>query len=135
MSWLGGGCRGNAPLSPARDLNAPARMVLTERWRSGGRLIIVDETGDRLAPLLVPGSETAGAPAVDEHPAFSPDGRWIVFASTRDRGDRRRSLWIADARPDGAPRRITSGSASDLDPTWTSSGDAIVFASDRADSI
>lgn len=107
-------------------------MVLTERWRSGGRLIIVDETGDRLAPLLVPGASADGAPAIDEHPAFSPDGRWIVFASTRDRDDRRTSLWIAEARPDAVPRRLTTGTGADVDPIWTPAGDAIVFASDRA---
>lgn len=131
LAALAMGCGGTATTLPGRDLDAPARMVVTERWRSGGRLIIVDETGDRLAPLLVPGDDAAGAPAVDEHPAFSPDGRWIVFASTRARDDRRRSLWVAAARPDATPRRITSGAASDIDPTWTADGDAIVFASDR----
>ena len=126
------GCKGNVPAPPARDLNAPARMVVTERWRSGGRLIVVDETGDRLAPLLVPGASADGVLAVDEHPAFSPDARWIVFASSRDRSDHRTSLWIAEARPDAMPRRLTSGTAADVDPTWTPSGDAVVFASDRA---
>jgi hypothetical protein len=125
-------CRSNVPPPPARDLDAPARLVLTERWRSGGRLIIVDETGDRLAPLLVPGAAGDGSLAVDEHPAFSPDGRWVVFASTRDRDDGRRSLWIAEARPDAVPRRLTTGGASDIDPTWAPAGDAVVFASDRA---
>lgn len=105
-------------------------MVVTERWRAGGRLIIVDETGDRLAPLLVPGAAADGTPAVDEHPAFSPDGRWVVFASTRTRDDRRTSLWIAEAHPDAMPRRLTTGAA-DVDPTWTPDGDAVVFASDR----
>jgi dipeptidyl aminopeptidase/acylaminoacyl peptidase len=105
-------------------------MVLTERWRDGGRLIIVDETGDRLAPLLVPGAAADGTPAVDEHPAFSPDGRWVVFASSRGRADRRTSLWIAAAHPDAVPRRLTTGAA-DVDPTWTPEGDAVVFASDR----
>lgn len=114
-----------------RDLDGPARIVLTERWRDHGRLIIVDETGDRLAPLLVPGTTAAGAPATDEHPAFSPDGRAIVFTSNRDRDDRGRSLWLAAARPDAVPVRLTADAASDVDPVWESDG-AIVFASDRA---
>jgi TolB protein len=115
-----------------RDFDAPARMIVTERWRDGGRLIIVDETGDRLAPLLVPGEAADGTLAVDEHPAFSPDGRWVVFASSRERDDRHTSLWIAEARPDAVPRRLTTGTFADVDPTWTPRGDAVVFASDRS---
>ncbi len=109
--------------------------MLTERWRSGGRLIIVDETGDRLAPLLVPGTTSSGGLATDEHPSFSPDGRWIVFASTRDRGDPRTSIWIARAQPESLPVRLTEAAAADVDPTWTPAGDAIVFASDREGSM
>jgi hypothetical protein len=120
---------------PVRDLDAPARIVVTERWRDGGRLIVVDETGDRLAPLLVPGVTAGGAAAVDEHPAFSPDGRWIVLASTRERRDGRTSLWVAAARPDAVPVRLTAADAADVDPTWSAAGDAIVFASDRGASF
>ncbi len=136
-AWLAilgvvGACRGAGSAVPHRDLDGPARLVVTERWRGGGRLIIVDETGDRLAPLLRPGSTASGDHATDEHPGFSPDGRWIVFASTRDRGDGRTSLWLAAARADATPVRLTTGTAADVDPTWAPDGDAIVFASDRA---
>lgn len=123
-------CASPPALAP-RDLDAPARMVLTERWRGGGRLIVVDETGDRLAPLLVPGTTATGELAVDEHPAFSPDGAWIVFASSRDRDDGRTSLWLAPTRPGARPHRLTDGPWADVDPTWSPAGDAIIFASDR----
>lgn len=125
------GCLPPPPPPPPRDLAAPARMVLTERWRDGGRLVIVDETGDRLAPLLVPGATAGGALAVDEHPAFSPDGRWLVFASNRERDDGRTSVWLAAARPDAVPVRLTAGASAEVDPTWAPTGE-VVFASDRA---
>lgn len=101
-------------------------MVLTERWREHGRLVIVDETGDRLAPLLEPGRDADGKLAIDEHPAFSPDGRWIVFASNRERAAEDRGVWVARALPDARPIRLTAGAARAIDPIWTPEG--IVFA-------
>lgn len=101
-------------------------MVLTERWREHGRLVIVDETGDRLAPLLEPGRDADGKLAIDEHPAFSPDGRWIVFASNRERAAEDRGVWVARALPDARPTRLTAGAARAIDPIWTPEG--IVFA-------
>ena len=86
--------------------------------------MIVDERGDRRAPLLV-------EPAADEHPAFSPDGRWLVVASRRDRRDEGTSLWVVPAVAEASPVRLTDGPARDLDPVWTPDGRAIVFASDR----
>ncbi len=100
--------------------------MLTEQWREHGRLVIVDETGDRLAPLLVAGRDRTGALAIDEHPSFSPDGRWLVFASNRGLDPDRRALWTARAEPDAVPQRLTSASAHEIDPIWTPDG--IVFA-------
>ena len=55
---------------------------------------------------------------VDEHPAFSPDGRWVVFSSGRS-GDV--ELWIA--HPDGSDlRRLTERAGADWLPRWRSPG-------------
>jgi Tol biopolymer transport system component len=62
----------------------------------------------------------------------SPDGRWIVFASTRGRALDETSLWIAPVEPDAVPEALTRGTAIDSHPTWTPDGRAIVFASTRA---
>jgi len=69
--------------------------------------------------------------ARDTNPAISPDGRWIVFASSRGRPLDETSLWIAPLEPDADPVRLTSGAWLDAHPSWMADGRAIVFASTR----
>ncbi|HTR56491.1 MAG TPA: hypothetical protein VMJ10_37715 [Kofleriaceae bacterium] len=70
--------------------------------------------------------------ARDTNPAVSPDGRWIVFASSRGRPLDETSLWIAPLRPDAVAVPLTRGAFIDAHPTWMPDGRAIVFASTRA---
>ena len=67
------------------------------------------------------------------NPAVSPDGQWIVFASTRDRTDDQTSLWLAKVGVEVTPTRLTNVAAIDAHPIWTRDGRAIVFASTRGD--
>jgi gamma-glutamyltranspeptidase/glutathione hydrolase len=60
--------------------------------------------------------------AAVRQPAFSRDGRLAVAL----RGD----IWIMSA--DGAWTRVTSGGASDREPTWSPDGSYLVFSSDRS---
>ena len=64
------------------------------------------------------------------HPAFSPDGRKIVFSSTRDAGSNG-DLYVMNA-DGGNQRRITNSSVSDYQPDWSPSGTRIVFVSDES---
>jgi Tol biopolymer transport system component len=123
----------SAALADARAaLAAPAatRLCVVERGAQGSRLVMVDEDGLRQRVLTEAGGATA---VLDLMPAWSPDGRWIVFASSRERGEpagERFSLWIVSALdPDATPVRLTRGAAVDWMPTWTPDGRAIVFAS------
>jgi Tol biopolymer transport system component len=61
----------------------------------------------------------------------SPDGRWVVFASSRGRALSETSLWIARVAADAEPMQLTTGTAIDSHPVWTRDGKAIVFASTR----
>jgi Tol biopolymer transport system component len=116
--------------SPPAQHPAPpiaVRIVATERGGAGGRLVVIDEAGDRQAEL-VPAAVTT---ARDNSAAFSPDGAWIAFASSRTRDLDRTSLWIVPAVIGAAPIRLTDDRADDLAPAWTPGSDALVFASDR----
>jgi Tol biopolymer transport system component len=56
-------------------------------------------------------------------PELSPNGEWILFTKHGD------GLWLM--RPDGEnPHRLTN--RDDIDPTWSSDGSMIAFASSRS---
>jgi Tol biopolymer transport system component len=117
-------------MRPASQPAPPDRIaiVAAERGPEGARLVSIDEHGDRQVELVRP----ADARVRDTHPAVSPDGQWIVFASTRERSFDETSLWIAAAGVAMPPHRLTQGKAIDSHPAWTPDGRAIVFASTRA---
>jgi len=102
-------------------------IVASERGPRGTRLVAIDEHGDRRLVLIAP----AVGVVRDSHPAVSPDGAWIVFASSRGRALDETSLWIARLGVEAVPVALTSGLAIDSHPTWTPDGTAIVFASTR----
>jgi TolB protein len=73
------------------------------------------------------------------NPAWSPDGRWLVFATVANAGDWARQttsrpsssdLWLMDVNAD-TRIRLTSADALNLMPTWTPSN-TLVFVSDRS---
>jgi dipeptidyl aminopeptidase/acylaminoacyl peptidase len=64
---------------------------------------------------------------------LSPDGRRVVFALTRTDVEKDRTvtnLWLVDTAG-GAPRQLTSATASDTAPRWSPDGTQISFISDR----
>lgn len=126
-----------APVTPAASEETEAGaevppIIAMQRARRGGRLVFLDETGARHADL----TEVGPVPLRDHSPAWSPDGRWVVFASSRGREDMlHTSLWIIAAGPEAQPRRLTSGAFEDRDPAWMPDGTAVVFSSNRSGSF
>ena len=57
-------------------------------------------------------------------PAFSPDGRWIVFSRT-DAKDL--ELFKVRADGEGDPIQLTDNVTNEMDPAWSPSGKKIVF--------
>jgi Tol biopolymer transport system component len=66
-------------------------------------------------------------PANDALPSWSPDGKRLVFRSTRDGN---KELYVINADSTGLTR-LTSSPGTDTFPSWSPLGDRIVFASDR----
>lgn len=101
------------------------RLVVSEAWNGGSRLVLVDERGDRWAVVT---SGRGGLPTRDEQAAFSPDGRWLAFVSSRGRDPEHTSLWLMPAAAGATAVRVTDGTGDDVDPTWTPDGTAVVFS-------
>jgi Tol biopolymer transport system component len=102
-------------------------IIAAERGPHGARLVVLDERGDRQFDLIRP----ADTLVRDTHPVVSPDGAWVVFASSRRRAIDETSLWIAPLVAGAEPQALTHGSAIDSHPVWTRDGSAVVFASTR----
>lgn len=62
----------------------------------------------------------------ESEPAFSPDGRWIAFVSTRDGSAQ---LYVLSTSG-GEARKVTSLSTGVSAPVWSPDSKALVFASD-----
>lgn len=100
--------------------------------RDGRLAVSVD--GD----LYVRSSARAGAwrqvtrgPAWDRQPTWSPDGRWLVFSSTRAAGNE--DLWrlaIDRLEARGVPERLTTDPAPDVEPTVAADG-SVLFVRGR----
>ena len=133
-----------APVAPAADRVA---IVVAERGDHGIHLVGIDEHGDRQFELV----RAADEQARDTNPAISPDGKWIVFASSRGRPIAETNLWIARTLPDALAAPLTHGIAIassavpgeaappnggapviDSHPVWRPDGRGIVFDSTRA---
>ena len=105
---------------------AAARIVSTERGPRGGRLVLVDENGARMADLTPIARRVA---TIDSNPAWSADGRWIAFASNRERvGLDQTSLWLVGSRG-SALHRLTRERSVDRDPRWSPDGRHLVYSS------
>jgi Tol biopolymer transport system component len=73
-------------------------------------------------------AQVTQGPYTDRQPAYSPDGRTIVFVSDRSGN---RDLWRF-ARDTGELRRLTDHEAIDWDPALSADGERLVFSSNRS---
>ena len=75
-------------------------------------------------------TRTAGS-VVDSEPAWSPDGRRIVFARTIDNGFN--VLWTIGVDGKGLRRLVDDRSQLEHGPSWSPDGKQIVYVSDASD--
>ncbi len=100
-----------------RPLRPMAKAVdLDLAWSPSGRHIaVVEQTGPHDVRIVVLDREgrehgVIDGPGVDEHPAWSPDGSWLAFTTSRAGNP---DVWIATA--DGSQSRPVSASPA---PEW-----------------
>lgn len=64
---------------------------------------------------------------MDDNPVWSPDGKWIAFASGRNGNN---DIYITSV-DGGSPRRLTWHSGSDVPSDWSPDGKSILFRATR----
>jgi Tol biopolymer transport system component len=72
------------------------------------------------------------SPAYDDQAAFSPDGKQLVFVTTRSGGTA--DLWTMELQTRKG-KTLTSGPAGDFRPSWSPDGKWIAFSSDRGSTM
>ncbi|NBQ40895.1 MAG: Tol-Pal system protein TolB, partial [Alphaproteobacteria bacterium] len=117
--------RSNEPIiSPAWSPSGTQLAYVSFEARKPSVYVHDVETAKRRLVANFKGSNSA--------PAWSPDGRTLALTLSRDTGSQ---IFLLDATVPGAePRRITTSSAIDTEPTFSSDGKSIYFVSDRGGS-
>ena len=77
---------------------------------------------------LTPGRWLTRGTSSDRQPAYSPDGKWVVFSAVRNGN---LDLWITSPQT-GESRRLTDDRAQDWDPAFTPDGKHLLWSSNRS---
>jgi Tol biopolymer transport system component len=109
----------------------PGHASSVDQFGDGRLLLGVTATRQNLLEAAIGGTGSqrwlTRGNCVDRQPVVSPDGRWVLFSSTRGGG---LDLWKLSLET-GAAKRITEDPADDWDPAFTPDGRDIVWSSSR----
>ncbi len=90
-----------------------------EEGKSNSDIYLMDNNGRNLRALT-------NDPAADTHPRWAPDGKSVLFLSTRENGAQ---VWLLPLTG-GEPRKITDVSTGVSNPDWLSHGKSFGFSSE-----
>ncbi len=136
----------NADGTGVRKLVAAGSEQTAPAWSPDGGLIAfsvctVRDEGDncnraRIAVVAPTGKglkyvTRAPQGAIDSKPAWSPDGRHLVFTRTVDAGFN--VLWTVARNGTNLRRFLADGSQVDHNPTWAPNGKQVAYVSDASD--
>jgi Tol biopolymer transport system component len=110
----------HAARRPAWSSNGD-RIAFADLAESGGGLFMVDADGSDLRQVSLP-------PGISDDPAWSPDGRALVFTFFAANGNRE-SIYVAGADGSSVGPLIEAGTYS-YAPSWSRDGKEIVFVQD-----
>jgi len=105
------------------ELAGPGALL----FDAGGAHQNLFEIGGGATPGENLGKGLTGGPTRDRQPAFSPDGRRILFSSDRSGS---LDLWSLELAT-GAIRRLTFDATDDWDPQWSPDGKHLLWSSNR----
>jgi Tol biopolymer transport system component len=115
----------NADGSGEQPLTQPGSLDYNPAWSSKGDWIVFtsEQAGSadlyRIHPDRTGLDRLTDDPAYDDQAAFSPDGKQVVFVTTRAAGTA--NLWILDVATHQA-RPLTAGHGGDFRPAWSPDG-------------
>ena len=116
------------------ETQAPASHVASTPLETGLIVLAMYEAGHShlfaYQALDTPFTRLTSGPWNDTHPAMSPDGRWIAFASNRSGPW---DLYLLDLH-NGEVSRLTESQSFESSPTWSPDGNLIAYESYAQDS-
>lgn len=139
---VAGGTMERPGIYEMRADGSPLRTILTNGWDPAvspdGNRIAFSVTRHGVTELYLMKANgthvrriTHGRqPHANTAPAWSPDGKRIVFQHLRGAGLGRSDIWIVTPRS-GDLERVTRSRALDMAPDWSPDGTAVAFASER----
>ena len=115
----------NADGTDEHPLLSPPDIDYDAAWSADGAWIALTSERDGSADIYRVRPDGSGlerltdSPAYDDQAGFSPDGRQIVFVTTRAGGTA--DLWTLDVQTHRA-KALTSGPGGDFRPAWSPDG-------------